>query len=419
MMDSQQMQDLENCVPAGKRYIYSVSKDPQIIALQAVKGTLGLGVGDAVAGRVWVKQDNGNTTNWKELPENVASAIINDSSVAGATVKDALNNLGTPFSRNGLYYDVEPEDGHVLPVAASRAYYTDVLYSATPAFFDGTSLRKYIAMYGGSGAAQTVAFSDDGQTWDTETVVTGLTGLGYHGKMVLIGTTLHLFYWDSTPASLYTPGAIRHATFDVATDCVNALTDAPLSGTYLHGGAVLDLRRGSYGAAKVFYNAVPTNNPADPYSYAWCMIHNGTEGVNEGILFATSSDGFNFSAYNGLTEVIPRGVAPAWDQWVGGVGFWIDSRGMYHMIYSGGLGTVAGEDINYGGGLGYATSIDGITWVKHDRNPFIRKTDSFKSWKRCYNPVVVQDDQGMWVYYTAKGSDSAYVTSRAKMYGFI
>jgi len=424
MLDPHQLQDLENSVVAGKRYIYSVTQDPTTVPLQAVVGTLGLGVGSdpSVKGKAWVKQDDGLSTNWREIPGALASLIINDSSVPGTTVKDALNNLGTPFTRGGLWYDIEPEDGRVLPVAAppaARAYYTDVLYSATPAFFDGSSLRQYIAMYGGVGSAQTVAFSDDGETWDTEALVTGLTGLGYHGKLVLIGTTLHLFYWDSTPASLYTSGAIRHATFDITTDCVNPLTDNPLSGTYLHGGAVLDLRRGSYGPAKVFYNSAPTNNPADPYSYTWCMIHLGTEGANEGILFATSTDGLNFSAWNGLTEVVPRGVAPAWDQFIGATAVWIDSRGLYHMFYSGGIGTIAGEDTNYGGGLGYATSIDGITWTKHDRNPILRKTEAFKSWKRCYNPCVVQDASSFWLYYTAKGKDSAYVTSRAKMYGHI
>lgn len=389
-----QIQDTENSDMAVN-YVYYAVKDPSVIPLMAVAGTIAIGVGrdPNVKGKLWQKQDDGLTTNW--------------------VLKKSADEVSEPVK--GLWYDLKPEDGAVLPVSAARAYYADVLYSETPIFFDGSTNRKYLAMYGT--ADQAVAFSDDGVNWDNETLVQGLQGDGYHGQLCLVGTTLHLFYWD-TSVSIYGNNAIRHATFDITVDCVNALSDLPLSGDYIHGGAVMDLRRGTYGAAKVFYNESPTNDPSNPYSYRWCMIHNGTDGNNEGILFATSDDGLDFSIWNGLNEAIPR-ESGEWDAWVGGFAAFIDDAGLWHCFYSGGLGTLSGEDVNYGGGIGYATSKDGITWVKHVKNPILLKTESFKSWKRCYNPVVVRDGEGYFLYYTAKGVDGLYKTVRAKINTFI
>jgi hypothetical protein len=191
-----------------------------------------------------------------------------------------------------------------------------------------------------------------------------------------------------------------------------------LGGTYVTG-ITGDLRYGTYGFDQIFYNPSPTNSPTDPYSYQWCAIHNGTTGSQEGILFATSTDGITFNAWNGLNEVIPRGALPAWDQWIGRMNVWKDSQGFWHAFYSGGLGTGGGEDTNFGGGLGYATSRDGITWTKYNKNPIQVKTESLKSFKRLYCPWVVQDASGYKVYYTCKDYAGTYVTSYATMGGWV
>ena len=316
------------------------------------------------------------------------------------------------------WYDIIPQpSGYVLPVSQARAYYTSVLYNATPLFYDGTALRKYVSYYGGAASAQCyAAFSDDGIAWNNEQLVTGITNLGYHGISIVVAGIIHYFYWDNT--LIYTPAAIRHATFNPAVSCVAATSDSPLSGNYVTG-VVGNLRYGTYGAFQVFYNASPTNNVANPYSYQWCMIHDGSDGSNEGSLFATSSDGLNFSAWNALVEVIPRGSSPAWDQWVGNVNTWIDSNGLWHAFYAGGLGTSGGEDTNFGGGLGYATSVDGITWVKYPFNPIMKKTDSLKSWKRMYNPWVLKDGSGYKLYFTTKSNAGVYTTCYGTFAGWV
>jgi predicted GH43/DUF377 family glycosyl hydrolase len=162
----------------------------------------------------------------------------------------------------------------------------------------------------------------------------------------------------------------------------------------------------------LFYNAAPTNNPASPYSYQWCMIHDATDGALESALFATSTDGYNFSAWNGMTEVIQRGTYPEWDAWIGNVEVF-QYENKWYAYYAGGIGTIHGSDTNFGDGLGFATSDDGITWVKELTNPIIKKTFSDKTAKRLYCPNIVKQDDGWMLYYTAKSTAGAYRVSTA------
>lgn len=479
------------------------------------------------AGCVWA----GNTPALAFLDQ--ARGIGNTSLVGGASVEDALNNLLANSSPPSVWYDIRPKNGKVLPVSQPRAYYPAVLYNATPLFFDGTALRKYVAYYGASASAQGyAAFSDDGITWNNETLVTGVQGLAYHASVVVVSGIIHLFYWD-TSVTIYSPGATRHATFNPAVSCVAATSDAALTGNYTTGVFADGLRYGTYGPSQIFYNSAPTSNPANPYSYRWCMIHDGTTGTYEGILFATSPDGINFSAFNGTTEVIPRGetlpqkgtlisqtfnyndtspkklftipynnriisckieitgafndatatlqvgtlatpnkymdvsvnvpsvidvyeslpydvlaantdvyvtIVPAaatagagviileyapvlpmgWDSHsIGRMNTIIDANGLWHAYYSGGLGTgVGGADMNFGDGIGYATSQDGITWTKYRNNPILFKTESKKGWLRTYTPWVIQDASGYKMYVSFKNSAGTYVTGLVTIGGF-
>ena len=328
--------------------------------------------------------------------------------------------IGPAVSLSAKWHDIIPQtSGYVLPITQSRAYYAAVLYNATAIFNDGTALRKYVAYYGAASSAQGyAAFSDDGAVWDKEQLVTGVTGLAYHASVLLVGPTIHFFYWDTT-VSIYTPGASRHATMDASTSCTAATSDSPLTGNYITGVFADGLRYGTYGVDQAFYNASPTNNPANPYSYPWCIMHSGTTGSLEGVLFATSADGYAFSAYGGTTEVIPRGVTPAWDVNVGRITSFIDTNNLWHAFYAGGLGTSFGEDTNFGGGLGYATSVDGITWTKFDKNPIIRKTESYKTWKRLYCPWVIKDALGYKIYFTAKNNAGVYKTCYGTFGGWV
>ena len=308
------------------------------------------------------------------------------------------------------FINLIPRDGYLFPLSTSRAYYQKILFSPTAIFHDGSGLRKYVAYYG-NGTYNFVAFSNDGLTWDTETQVTGVVA-GYHCEAKLVGTTVHLMYWN-TAVSIYSAAAIRHATINVSVNASVAVTDAPLSGNYISGvSGGGNLRAGTYGCYMLFYNAAPTNNPADPYSYQWCMIHDATDGAQESALFATSTDGYNFSAWNGMTEVIPRGIYPEWDAWIGNIEVF-QYDGKWYAYYAGGVGTIHGADTNFGDGLGFATSDDGITWVKEPTNPIISKTFSDKTAKRLYCPNIVKQDDGWMLYYTAKSTAGAYRVSTA------
>lgn len=302
-----------------------------------------------------------------------------------------------------------PDRGHILPLNTSRAYYEKVLYSPVPIFNDTSSLRKYIIYYG-NGTNNFVAYSDDGKIWDTETQVTNVAN-GYHCESILVGTTVHLFYWD-IGVSIYSPAATRHCTIDITADCSVATSDAPLSGNYITGIYADGLRYGTYGIYTAFYNNTPTDNPSDPYSYRWCIMHDGTDGSNEGILFATSDDGYNFSAWNGNNEVLSRGIYPQWDSQVGACSVWKEGSNWF-MYYSGGIGTTHGSDSNFADGIGLAMSTDGINWLKYDKNPIMFKTFSYKTAKRLYCPCVVKQDDGLTLYYTAKSYDSKYTVCMA------
>ena len=349
-----------------------------------------------------------------QLPTLAASDVQNDSWVTGATVKDALNvlNSGLPIPLVNLY----PVQGFLFPLATTRAYYEKILYSPTAIFNNGATTYRYVAYYG-NGTNNFACYSQNGINWTGEAQVTGVMN-GYHCEAMMVGTTIHLFYWN--PSLIYTPAAIRHATINSAVNCNIATADAPLSGNYVTGVFADGLRYGTYGADKVFYNATPTNDPNNPYSYAWCMLHSGTTGNDEGVLFATSSDGYNFSSWHGNQEVIPRGtkVPLQWDAWLGNVYVWKEGSAWY-MYYAGGIGTINGSDSNFADGLGFATSTDGITWTKYGGNPVIFKTYSYKTAKRLYCPCIIKQDDGWILYYTAKSQAGDYRVSTAIVHRLI
>ena len=355
----------------------------------------------------------GNYNDLLNLPSYSSDDVSNNSTVVGSTVTDALNALNSsiPITIPNTI-SLIPDQGYLFPLSTTRAYYEKVLYSPTPIFRDGANLRKYVAYYG-NGTYNFACYSDDGAHWDNETQLTGVVA-GYHCEAIRVNSTIHLFYWD-TGVSIYSSAAIRHCTINITTNCSIATTDAPLSGNYISGvSGGGNLRAGTYGCDKAFYNASPTNNPLNPYSYQWCIIHNGTDGSQEGELFATSPDGYNFSAWNGNTEVIARGTQSPleWDAWIGNCYVWIEGSKWY-MYYAGGNGTSNGADSNFANGIGYATSNDGINWTKYENNPIFFKTYSYKSALRLYCPCVVKQDDGWILYYTAKSQTGQYRVSTA------
>ena len=351
-----------------------------------------------------------NTSNTTTQSPNVAETIQGTIDLHKVSKTGDYNDLLNLPSITNPLLNIIPDQGFLFPISTSRAYYEKVLYSPTPIFNDGVNLRKYVAYYG-NGTNNFASYSDDGCSWITEIQTTNVLD-GYHCEAILVGTTIHLFYWDINH-TIYSPAAIRHCTFDITVSCNIATSDNPLSGNYISGvSGGGNLRAGTYGVDKAFYNDTPTNNPLDPYSYAWCIIHDGTDGSNECDLFATSNDGYNFSAWNGQTKVIECGTYPDWDSNIGNIYAWKEGSNWY-MYYAGGVGTSHGSDSNFADGIGYATSNDGINWIKYENNPIFFKTYSYKSAKRLYCPCVVKQDDGWLLYYTAKSESGQYRVSTA------
>lgn len=348
--------------------------------------------------------------------------ILNFSSVIGQYTSDALDNLlaaiNTAVNPGKSWTNLVPGKA-VLPIGSARSYYCKVLFSGTPIYKNGTDFYKYVA-YFSTGSAIALSYSNDGEAWTNDVLLTGVIGGASHGCPILVGGMIYLYYWNSS--LLYTPATIRQAVINPAINCNNAISDQPLTGNYVNGiSGGGNLRAGCYGFNQMFYNASPTNEADKPYSYRWCAIQNGTDGSQEGILFGVSDDGINFSQIsiggNFQFEVIQRGTGLAWDTWVGEMTVWRDAVGKWFCYYSGGVGTGAGADSNFADGLGYAESNDGINWTKYSGNPVMFKTFSEQSSKRLYTPWVIKETYGWRMYFTAKGSygSNNYVTNKANI----
>lgn len=109
--------------------------------------------------------------------------------------------------------------------------------------------------------------------------------------------------------------------------------------------------------------------------------------------YATSPDGVTWTRYAG-NPVLSFGAAGSWDASYIGSPNVVKVGSLYHMWYRGGLN----------GGIGYATSPDGITWTKYADNPVI--TAGSGEWDHtAYHPRVVYDGSGYHMWYS--GCDPA------------
>ncbi len=115
------------------------------------------------------------------------------------------------------------------------------------------------------------------------------------------------------------------------------------------------------------------------------MWYTGWDGIsnrNFQIGLATSSNGIDGWTRHQANPVLPVGDEGEWDSWLVGNPVVMKDEGIYKMWYSGGDGT---------GGhrcTGYATSVDGVNWTKHDE-PILEQTpDSWDSWAAHWCSVI-------------------------------
>ena len=90
--------------------------------------------------------------------------------------------------------------------------------------------------------------------------------------------------------------------------------------------------------------------------------------------------------------------ATGWDQYQVWAPYILERKGLYYMFY-------AGENKNVAQAICLATSSDLYNWTRYDKNPVITTGtwgiwDSAR-WSDCRDPVVLQDGDTYFCYYTA------------------
>lgn len=120
------------------------------------------------------------------------------------------------------------------------------------------------------------------------------------------------------------------------------------------------------------------------------MYYTGKTYLNDHqIGIATSADGINWERY-GTNPILSENQS-----WEGPGNYYptvIKVNNLYHMIYMN-----SDSDIS---GFGYATSNDGLNWVKNDFNPFITSDLTYNKWERILYPNIMKTENEYRIYYT-------------------
>ncbi|GEM_PF-771134 len=155
------------------------------------------------------------------------------------------------------------------------------------------------------------------------------------GGYVVGVTTYYYKMWYWTGSMTYSINDLRTAdsTDGVNWDNDQVLTqDAVMP---LVTGVSPDWNRGSYGPVSVLYNPSATNTGSDPFNYTFSMYYDGTTGGLEVIGLGYSADGNHWTRY-GSNPVLDHGNPGDWDSDYVTNGTVIpDVNGEWHMWYSG------------------------------------------------------------------------------------
>jgi predicted GH43/DUF377 family glycosyl hydrolase len=290
---------------------------------------------------------------------------------------------GIPVVTNALGTVTWVEDTSGPVYSPGKAYYPSVIEEN----------GKY-TMWSENATGEQMATSSDGVNWTTKGQVSGLQNPA-HAVVEDTGGTYRIWYWDQS--QLYSIGAIRTAT---STDGLTWSNDQPLTqvgSTVVTGNAGTDWNAGSYGPEDILYNPNGSSSIVEPvdktsvWMNKYVMYYDGTTGSAEDMGLAVSNDGIHWEGYDGgAAPVLDSGASGAWDSGYVGYGTVIEvSPDEFDLYYSG------GQDFVLNQGIGFATSTDGIDWVKSTSNPvfFIKDGVAWRAY-RTYTPMVIGDQ--MW-----------------------
>lgn len=302
--------------------------------------------------------------------------------------------------------------GYTAPMG--DAYYPSVIYDANGF---GVGSTKYAMWYSDGGGLSFVTTSTDGAAWGTPAATMGLANAHHvqvlydancFGVVACTATTTkyRVWFWDMGASTIYSISSMATAESVDGIHWINktALTQNLSAKLVQDPDSGVGWNRGTYGPVSVLYQPNATNVGTEPWNYNYVMYYNGTDGNHEDTGLAYSTDGISWSAYtaNPVLSGSGTGGFAAWDCVSAVYGTVFKDLLGYHFFYSG-----KGYDDGSGGcatpssfnGIGYASSIDGKTWVK-DTNP-IFKTDDGVAYRsgRVYTPSVIDDGSGILRMY--------------------
>ena len=335
--------------------------------------------------------------------------------------------LSEPFVLSPADAMVWRDLGIVVGAGTEKAYYPSVLYD--PRSFGERHGPKYKMWYSDGTGNFAMVTSRNGRSWSNPTSNSGLEGV-HHVQVVYdsncFGTTpcnseaarYKIWYWDIN-AQLYgicamaTAKSIDGIEWSGGTPLTQSETSPLVTGDCSSGGGS-GWNRGSYGPIDVIYQSGATDTGDDPWNYSYVMFYDGTNGSNEETGSAYSTDGMHWTAYAG-NPVVRRGLlADSWDNNDAAYGTVIRDNSGFHFWYSGG-GPASGGYVH--AGIGYAFSLDGLTWTKA-LDPIFHIDDENASHRdeRTYTPSVVDDgSRRLKMYYSAKSENGDYAIGLAEL----
>lgn len=124
------------------------------------------------------------------------------------------------------------------------------------------------------------------------------------------------------------------------------------------------------------------------------MWYSGESNTGSRIGFATSVDGIHWEKYQGNPVI--EGIADSWENDGVSSPYVIWDGAIFHMWYAGFQITT-----KVTASIGYATSSDGINWIKHESNPILAPTQSWEGGEICIIPKVVFVDSIFHMWYAS------------------
>ena len=134
----------------------------------------------------------------------------------------------------------------------------------------------------------------------------------------------------------YTIDGIRTADSTDGVTWANDTVITQNAGAQLVTGVWPDWNRGTYGPVSVIYNSAAPNTGTNPFNYTFAMYYDGTTGGVESIGLGYSADGNTNWRIYGTAPVLDHGTAGNWDSDYATAGTVIHGfDGIWRMWYSG------------------------------------------------------------------------------------